>query len=259
MEPNFFCTIIVGYNRNNTNGSLLLCRFNNLQPKISKRKKESVTNLLSDLLKQIDNGGYERRRIGGSSGLIGNSPYLKDLLRIRDSSPRISSGTVFLMSSNRLKLHVMYISTRDGDLKYTYYTNPQRGGSFRMSTGVLKKYNFLLDFASTKPLAGLIMYELFNRKKSLHPTVKSVSSVACQEELRNLEYVRFFLSQFVHKHSGKDISEEDKLSLFYDYYSSKFLNYTLVMHPVGRHYDSFVDKKSSLENRVCFFYRKDAI
>ena len=59
-------------------------------------------------------------------------------------------------------------------------------------TDVLKKYKFLLDFASTKPLTALIMYELFNRKKSLHPTVKSVSGVACQEELRNLEYARFF-------------------------------------------------------------------
>ena len=39
---------------------------------------------------------------------------------------------------------------------------------------------------------------------------------------------------------------------FYQFYSSKFNNYTMVLHPVGRHYDVFADSKPALENRVCF-------
>ena len=44
---------------------------------------------------------------------------------------------------------------------------------------------------------------------------------------------------------------ESPKSMFCQYYSSKVVNYTLVLHPIGRHHDIFADGQPSLENRVC--------
>ena len=52
---------------------------------------------------------------------------------------------------------MIYIGTRDGEAKYTYYTNPQHGGSFVMTSEILKNHPFLIDFASTKPTAAIIL------------------------------------------------------------------------------------------------------
>ena len=67
-----------------------------------------------------------------------------------------------------------------------------------------------------------------------------------------MERSKKFLESYVS--SEKHIDENMKRLLYYQYYSSKFLNYTLVMHPVGRHHDFFADNKPSLENRVCFSF-----
>ena len=47
----------------------------------------------------------------------------------------------------------------------------------------------------------------------------------------------------------------EQKKLFYKFYSANFLNYTLVLHPVGRHLDTFAEGKPSLENRACFFFQ----
>ena len=86
------------------------------------------------------------------------------------------------MSKNMLKLYIFYIGTKDGELKHTYYTNPQPGGSFLMPTLLLEKYPFLVDFASTKPTAALLLLGLFCIKRKIHPLITSVSQVACLQE-----------------------------------------------------------------------------
>ena len=54
------------------------------------------------------------------------------------------------------------------------------------------------------------------------------------------------------KEKEENVPEFTKKNLFYKYYMTKFINFTLVLHPVGRHYDTFLNNKSSYENRVCF-------
>ena len=75
-------------------------------------------------------------------------------------APRCSTGVVYLRSKCSLKFHIFYICTKDGKVKCTYYTTPQTGGSFDMTEALIDKYFFLLDFATTKPLAATIMNEL---------------------------------------------------------------------------------------------------
>ena len=147
----------------------------------------------------------------------------------------------------------MYIGTRDGIAKKTYYTNPQHGGSFEMRSELLQKYSLLLLFTETKPTATTIIHMLFRELNGLHIPVRNVCPEACMAEMRNIELTRDFIRYNKNYKQIKHPNEKiDNYFIFYEYYSSKFLNYTLVMHPVGRHYDVFADNKPSLENRICF-------
>ena len=198
----------------------------------------------------LRNNGLERRREGGSSGLTDYTSELKMLMSTPNFSPRCAKGTVIVKSINNLKWHVFYIGVKDGLSKYTYYTQPQKGGTFHMKAELLNKYNLLIDFASTKPLAALICAEI---EKICNLPVKKISPRSCDMERINISKAKILLHDYVTKSTIK-LSGSMKKILYYQYYSSKFLNYTLVCHQVGRHYDVFSDRIPSLENRVCFSF-----
>ena len=242
-------TIMIGYNTGETNGSLLLCRFHNLSPTLSNKKKQTVKKLLYDLQGLLKNNGLERRRVGGSSGFTTFSKEMKLLMSTPNSTPRCAKGTVYLKSKCNLKWHVFYLGTKDGKMKYTYYTQPQPGGSFVMAADLMKKYPFLINFASTKPIAAQICQQIENISGV---PIKKISTTACSSEMENMKRSKSFLASYLSQ--NVNIDENMKRLLYYQYYSSKFLNYTLVMHPVGRYHDWFADNKPSLENRVCFSF-----
>jgi len=110
-----------------------------------------------------------------------------------------------------------------------------------MSPKVFQKYNFLCSFVSTKGLAAAIVVAIGNTDISICP-------IAVKEELQNVAFARKFIEQFS---LDKNLASQQKLSLFYAFYSENYLSYTLVQHPVGRHLDTFANGKPSLENRVC--------
>ena len=153
-------------------------------------------------------------------------------------------------STNNLKWYVFYISTKDGKLKQTHYTNPQPGGKFTLQSKIITKYDFMIKFLSTKPTAASICKEIC--KDDTIP-ISEISPLACENELENQNITRQFMKRYISNQKRLGISANCNVrELFYHFYSSKFNNYTLVMHPVGRHYDVFADKCASLENRVCF-------
>ena len=45
---------------------------------------------------------------------------------------------------------------------------------------------------------------------------------------------------------------QERMLIFYSLFSKWYLKFTIVTHPVGRHFDTFSDGAPSLENRVCF-------
>jgi len=110
-----------------------------------------------------------------------------------------------------------------------------------MSPKVFQKYNFLCSFVSTKGLAAAIVVAIGNTDISICP-------IAVKEELQNVAFARKFIEQFS---LDKNLASQQKLSLFYAFYSENYLSYTLVQYPVGRHLDTFANGKPSLENRVC--------
>ena len=96
------------------------------------------------------------------------------------------------MSKNKLKWHVIYIGTKDGNLKYTYYTNPQPGGQFVMTKKLLHQYAFLQIFVSTKPIAALLCQKI---TEEITITLTMISQSACSSELQHIDTTRNFMIQ----------------------------------------------------------------
>ena len=160
------------------------------------------------------------------------------------------TGTIFVLSKQLLKWHVFYIGTSDGNIKYTYYTNPQPGGQFILDASLLDKYKCLQSFVSTKPMCALIIRQI---EITNDIAIDKVSHQACNTELQQINDCKSFLKQYQQTTNYKNYANvRGSKAIFYQFYSSKFNNYTMVLHPVGRHYDVFSDSKPSLENRVCF-------
>ena len=250
-------TVVIGIDsmdKSESFGSILLMRFHKLRPSFTKKNTDGCTKtFFTTLQNELSNGGLERRRVGGSSGKITYSRDVKLLLATPNSTPRCSSGAVWLRDKSDLKWHVFYLGTKDGEQKYTYYTTPRQGGSFNMPPELYSTYPFLMDFASTKPLAANILIALQEslKHKANIPNV-NVCPVAVDEEIKNMKATRSFVLSFIKNHPRTFYQQK---ILFYRFYSANFLNYTLVMHPVGRHHDVFADNKPSLENRICFSFK----
>ena len=178
-------------------------------------------------------------------------------MKTHNSSPRCSKGVVWLKDKSELKWHLFYVGTKDGELKYTYYTTPRPGGSFLMPPDKFETYHFLQDFASTKALAAIIVTELESTPGIPFPNLR-ICPIAVEEELANATASRAFLKAFIKEDTApKEQKPPDKRIIklmFYQFYALHFLNFTLIMHAVGGHLDSFSEGKPSLENRICFTF-----
>ena len=124
--------------RSNVGGLLL-----NSSPQEFKSQLESL----------LCNDGIERKQSGGSSGLMDNFNHLTmSLLHSHNVTPRRSKGVIYLRHSNNLQMHVFYIGNSDGVAKQFCYTNPVKGGSFKMKPELLQKHKLLQNFIMVKPL-----------------------------------------------------------------------------------------------------------
>ena len=231
-------------------GSVLLCRFLKMKPLFKGKGQRSKTFLIA-LQKHLKNEGLERRRVGGSSGFLEYNKELKILMSTPNSAPKCSKGVVWLRSKDNLRWHVFYCS-QEGTWKYTYYTTPKPGGSFEMPPTYFETYYFLQDFASTKPLAASILHALRQHNTPMQCCIK-ICPVAVAEEMKNVAAARDFMIQYLRAHKITIDKSAIKL-MFYQFYATNFLNFTLIMHAVGRHLDFFSESKPSLENRVCFSF-----
>ena len=99
--------VIIG-NRKNI-GMLLLMRFTKYIPHFKKRKKQSAHMLFNEIVSTLKNDGLERRREGGSSGLICHSKIIKKMLKTPNSSPRTSKGKLLLQYFQFVNLITKFI------------------------------------------------------------------------------------------------------------------------------------------------------
>ena len=237
-------------------------------------KIRKLLNDLTDCLQQPDK--FERRRVGGSSGCMSYTS-IKTLMDIKNSSPRIARGSIFVLQKNCLTVKVYWISPYDLKPKQCYYSNPVKGGKFCMTNEFLDKYQtFLYPFLGSKIYASLIL----NKIPSLLSTkfdslAKSVNPRAVEHELychkTTLRFTNDFFFKRLHEtcgikahdyrfknYDGKKVRQDIAKILkqcnhyFYAFLASTFLNFTLVQHAVKFHLDYFADGLESLENRIVF-------
>ena len=256
-------TIVVGYDAMNpsSNGALLLFRFHRMDPNIQKdSEKKRLLQCLQTLLK---NNGIERKRTGGSSGFIQYTRALKTMMATNNSTPRKSKGVVFLRQACDTAWDIFYVPTNrdESTIVRCAYSNPVPGGNFQMEDWMFDQFPFLMKFASTKPLAALILKEL--PAVIQHDDVPQIvlNPKAIAEELENIRAVRALTRSFILRHNQSNPSDKivagsaREMCEFYKIYSYNFLMFTLVLHAVGLHKDTFADGEISLENRCCFFFK----
>lgn len=214
----------------------------------NEKKQWLFLKLFGDL--KSKNNGLERTRTGGSSG---NTEYNKELFQLMktcNSSPRFSSGVIWLRQQKFWK--IFYRGTKDGLVKSFKYCAPKIGGQFDLDITLLTKYTFFREFLSTKPYSAVIIEALSLKR--------CVSPVAINEELKKMNAVHAFVFDDEKDYEIRNKEMGNALIQYYNQYSSKYNHYTLVTHPVGRHNDTFEDSNTSkLENRFCMHFNPKSI
>lgn len=240
--------------------SILLCRFHKMSCDMRAKEKESLFMSVWDSMKASK---FECRRTGGSSGLITDNKenVIKKFMSYAGSSPRCGRGGIWMRGKDTWFLYYMGTDDDEPTVKVCKYTNPVPGGSFRFHHKTIKKHKVLPEFISIKPISALIIESIKSRLTECHDFGDvSITPQAVAAELMNIAETQGVLECHM---SGsmetlpldlKKVSKQMKGSrwlLFYSIYNRDHVKFTLVLHPVGFHLDSFAQKCASLENKFC--------
>jgi hypothetical protein len=227
--------------QSSANLSLALCRFHGMTKPMEPKDATALFKKAKSVLK---NDCLERRRSGGSSGEIQHSKTLMKMLHTPNSTPRKSTGSIFLEGTNQ-QWFVFYINRKDLKAVGTRYSNPVPGGSFTMPSTVLKNSPFLQDFFLAKPYCALILQALkpFFEKNG----IPLVCPEAVASELLNIAATYAYCQNRATKKWNRSVWKTE----FVLFFNFNYVLCTLVLHDVGYHLDVFRGGPS-LENRVIF-------
>ncbi len=249
-------TLILGMDSETSSvASILLCRFHTMPCSLTHKQKE---DLLSSVWQSMKANKFECRRRGGSSGLISSDKnnVIKKFISYPGCAPRNGSGVIWMQGTDTWYLY--YIGTFDGKVKRCHYTNPVPGGSFRFNHKFIKKHKILADFISIKPIAALIIEAIQGKLQESEEFNTSITPQAIRAELMNIAETRDVMNSTSPgslpldlKPVPKGIKKMNKWLQFYSIYNRDHVKFTMVVHPVGFHLDSFKDKCPSLENKFC--------
>ena len=201
---------------------------------------DEVKILYNTLTNELKNNGIERRRTGGSSGIIQYSSTLKMLMHTPGSTPRKSMGCAWMRMNNN-SFNIYYINTKIGEPKVVTYTNPVMVGNFKLPSILIGKYHFLKEFIMTKPICALIIEKISPTLKKMNLPYK-INEIAIRTELLNIKNIR---------NLAFDLKYDAEIN-FFKLYSNHWIQYTMFKHAVGNHQDTFADGLPSLENKICF-------
>ena len=95
------------------------------------------------MFSQLPNKGIERRRRGGSSEYATYDLLLKQLMATSNSTPRCSTGVIWLLDRDLLRFHTFYMDTSVCEMKQFIYTTPRMGGSFQMQSSLIEESDLL--------------------------------------------------------------------------------------------------------------------
>lgn len=235
----------------NRNKSLLLFRFVDLNPRagLSKNSEDDLYHFLFE--NKISSRKQELRRNGGSSCETDSSTREFNQMLMRPGNvPRRADGTVWIQE--RLCWKLYYIGVNDGLPKSLWYSQPVNGGAFSIGhwnqnktvykfndsikeRKIFKNYPALMRFCESKPLAALLLDELRNH------------GFQCMPEAVNTELKHILVA----RNHVANLPKQCRKNEFYLFYM-RYVNFTMVMHPVGFHLDVFANRDSILENKAVF-------
>lgn len=229
---------------------LLLMRFHNVDPS-SEMPNAQVIKLYNVLKKMMGKGGYEHRRIGGSSGKVEYSSDFFNFVQVSKNNtnyPRFHKSMKFLNLPGNLKIDTYYIGTKEHEVKKTFSCNIKKGGQFMMPPSVMEDFPFLQDFLATKAKSALILYQINGASKT-----SKIQPSAVKQELSNLKRANSFDWEFLKRnwwqiYGGKRIGSKKE---FVMKYFSTMNKHTVVQHCVGYHLDQ-IKNQPVLENKMCF-------
>lgn len=241
--------LVTKRNQNNLQNLLLARYYKHQITQLNKKKKVKLFEKLLRCIKTNEEC-LEYKREGGSLGYIKYSRQLFQMMKSPNSTPRKSVGVIWLRQKNSMKWKIFYIQTRDGTVKEWHYSNPCLGGQFKIDTSLFPEFVFLLQFEKIKPLTAIIMEKL-----NLH---NNVSPTAISNEILKRQRILDIIYDENNNLINKDSTCSAEMQ-FYQSYSTLFNNYTMVVHPVGRHNDRFnKNVTSKLENRFCMSISLDS-
>ena len=177
-----------------------------------------------------DREGLEVFRRGGSSGIAHVTELLFDF-REAGLFPRLGSGVKLI--PNGTTWTALYIRPFDicrSAVQFTY-GQPQVGGSFGISKDLIEKHSALQWLVFFKMQAPYILLQVDCL----------ISPSAVREQIaENIE-----------------ASKDSKTIINQIVQVAKMNNFTYIQHPVGYHIDTFKNRKSILENKLCIMEPAD--
>ena len=114
------------------------------------------------------------------------------------------------------------------------YTQPQQGGSFKMSTDIINKYTIIQIFSECKLNCAYILQTLF-----------------CLQKIDVQPMCRLDIFQSVQEAKKFTFCEKNIIR-----YIMLCSNYSIVAYPVSYHLDTFKENKPCFENKICFSINK---
>lgn len=258
----------------------LLARFHNT-PGDHFMSDEKLMHLFNATLKKCKNGGFERKRMGGSSGLARWDRHLMDCLTVPNIFPRDPQKVMMIPMGN--KWECLYISPFETVLKDVDgltrvdrwneehpnaqcnddhpfypakcdYSPPVLGGQLKMDADFVEEFPFLYWFAESKIITAHML-----RYLCMYGTVEyNVVHEACNTEYEHLAIATadYYMGKLPSQCSHPSLTRRQHILIGV----MQCNTFTMVTHPVGYHRDTFRrdgftrSSPNSLENKTTFLH-----
>lgn len=267
-------SLIFGPPNKDGDAPCLLARFHN-SPTNFAMGSQNQNELFKDCLSRCENGGFERRRSGGSSGLVRYDKHLMRCLAVKGIFPR-DARSIKLIQRDTV-WECLYMSPFDAKNKdkvpksvmwnrkhsnvpcnpahpfvpvSVNYSPPVLGGKFKVDADIVEKFPFFYWFAEAKLLTAHILHYL-----QANGDIKySVANEGCAKEMDHLAFAidNFERGRLCSQSSHQQLTRRQHILLGV----MQCNTFTMVTHPVGYHRDTFGgsmgNQKPSLENKTTF-------
>ena len=207
--------------------------------------------LFDDLLALCPSGGFERHRLGGSSGEARVDADFFKFISKPANLPRKAHGIKFVFGQDFICcIHIPTTDATNPAIKMDY-SPPRQGSAFHLPASVMEEFPLLFKFTEAKAFVSLLLNEI-NKERNKHGG-PLIQPHAVAGELASLHSSRCIAQ--VDQPAGR-LTNDDPCMLKWSALNCTLHvcisenKHTSVCHPCGHHRDVFA--QDGLENKVCF-------